>query len=444
LNLFSSGDIRFDAVQIYVSSPGGSLFMKSRYTALLACVVCAASLASVFAAPVTTERISRLPAAEQKAWKAYWERSHANALADGSVLQKEVASLKLTTALAAPSGGDFKVPAKVDKAWFGQEEAKRLTDVILSFQTPSGGWSKHSGFDKGPRRPGMQFSSQYEPGKPPHYLSTFDNRSTTEEMQFLAVVWNATRREDCKMAFIKGLDFILAAQFPNGGWPQVYPLEGAYHDDVTFNDDAMTHVLELLQAIARNEPNYGFLDDAQREKAAAALERGVQSVLNCQIRQGTNRTVWCAQFDPITLQPSSARNMEPASLSGVESSHVLLFLMSITNPSPDVVIAIESGLHWFEAAEIKGETKTSADGKQYFEPNAAGNQVRWARFYNLTNNQPEFPGRDGVIYNSFAEMAAKNKLGYDYFSSLPGSIVGNGQSKWRKMLNEPKKKKQSE
>jgi PelA/Pel-15E family pectate lyase len=408
--------------------------MKSPYIAVLICITSGLGWAS----PVTSERISQLPAAEQKVWKSYWDRSRSNALADEAALQSEVASLKLTNALPAPSGGDFKTPAKVDKGWFGQEEAKRLTDVILSFQSPSGGWSKHTAFDKGPRPPGMLFSSQYAPGQRPHYLATFDNRSTTEQMQFLAAVWSASKREDCKKSFSKGLNFILAAQFPNGGWPQVYPLEGGYHDDVTFNDDAMTHILELLQAIVRNEPNYDLADDSQRRDAAAALERGVQCILRCQIRQGTNRTVWCAQFDPITLQPASARNMEPASLSGLESSHVLLFLMSITNPTPEVVNAIESGLHWFEDAKIKGETKTSANGKRYFEPNQAGTEIRWARFYNLTNNQPEFPGRDGVIYNSFTEMAAKNKLGYDYFSSLPGSVISNGQSKWRRMLAKPK------
>ena len=403
-----------------------------------------ASLASVFAAPITTERIGQLPAAEQRPWQAYWERSQSNAAADAAVLQAEVASLKLTNALPAPSGGDFKLPSKSDKAWFAQEKAQQLADVILSFQSPAGGWSKHTGFAKGLRRPGMQFSSQYEPGHPPHYLATFDNHSTTDEMQFLAAVWNATKREDCKAAFVKGLNFILAAQFPNGGWPQVYPLEGGYHDDITLNDDAMTHVLELLQAIARDEPDFAFLDESQRKQAAAALDTGIQCLLNSQVRQGTNRTVWCAQFDPITLEPAAARKMEPASLSGAESAHVLLFLMSITNPTPETVSAIEGSLRWFEAAKIKGETKTGPNGKQYFEPSPAGSQVRWARFYNLTNNQPEFPGRDGVIYKSFSEMAAVNKLGYDYFSSQPGSIISNGQKKWRKMLAKSKEKKHSE
>jgi PelA/Pel-15E family pectate lyase len=70
-------------------------------------------------------------------------------------------------------------------------------------------------------------------------------------MIFLANVWLTTKREDCQPGFSKGLDFIFVAQYPNGGWPQVYPLEGGYPDNITFNDDAMMPILELLQSIAQ-------------------------------------------------------------------------------------------------------------------------------------------------------------------------------------------------
>ena len=75
------------------------------------------------------------------------------------------------------------------------------------------------------------------------------------------------------------MKFIFAAQYPNGGWPQVYPLEGKYHDDITFNDDAMTHVLELLQGIASNEPRYAFLDDSLRKQASDSLAAGLRCSL---------------------------------------------------------------------------------------------------------------------------------------------------------------------
>jgi len=392
------------------------------------------ALNSGFAEPITTNRVNELPPAEQAAWKAYLEHSQASALADQAAVQAEVVANKMSAAIRAPSGGDFKLKPKISAAWFGGDEAKQLADVILSFQTPSGGWSKHMGFSRGPRKPGMLWTSQNEPGEPAHYVATFDNGSTTSEMDLLAGVWLATKREDCKTGFIKGLNFIFAAQYPNGGWPQVYPVEGKYHDDITFNDDAMTHVLELLQGITDNDPRYIFLDDFQRQQAAKSLATGLTCVLKAQIVQNGRKTVWCAQHDALTLQASPARLMEPATLSGLESAHILKFLMTINHPTPEVVACIESGLKWFEAAKITGEGKTKVNGKTDYEPDATATEVRWARFYNLTNSQPVFPGRDGIVYATFAEMAAQNHVGYDYYTSLPGSIVTNGQKKWRKLL----------
>jgi PelA/Pel-15E family pectate lyase len=396
--------------------------------------VLALALTSAVAEPITTGRVEKLPSAEQPPWKAYLDHSIANARADETVVQTEVIANKMTNALRAPSGGDFKTPAVTGDPWYATDEAKQLADTVLSYQTPSGGWSKHLGFTKGPRRPGMQWSSQNEPGQSAHYVATFDNRSTTDEIYFLANIWLATKREDCKTGFSKGLKFIFNAQFPNGGWPQVYPLEGGYHDDITFNDDAMTHVLELLAAIARNEPCYAFLDVAQRKQAAAAFAAGINNVLKTQVAQNGKKTVWCAQYDSLTLQPAGARKMEPATLSGAESAHILEFLMTITNPAPEIVTCIESGLTWFENAKITGMSKTVVNGKTTYAPNEASSEVYWARFYDLTNSKPIFPGRDALVYDTFTEMAANNKVAYDYYSTQPGSLLKTRQKKWRKML----------
>lgn len=403
----------------------------------VAMVVFAVTPAS--AEPVTTARIADLPPVEKPAWQAYLTRSQEAAHADKAALDAEVTANGMTSALAAPSGGDFKLPAEAGDAWYAGEEAKQLAEVILSYQTTSGGWSKHTGYARGPRRPGMQWSSQSQPGEPAHYLATFDNRSTTEQMYLLAYTAQATGREDCRAGFIKGLEFILAAQFPNGGWPQVYPLEGGYHDDITFNDDAMTRVLELLQAITSGDASYAFVDDAHRKKAAAALAGGVRCVLGLQLEVDGKKTVWCAQYEPLTLAPSRARAMEPATLSGLESAHILEFLMSIRGPSPELVSAIESGLAWLESANITGLTRAKRDGKTVYDPDPASTQVYWARFYDLKTAKPVFPGRDGVLYDTFEAMAAKNALGYDYYSTQPGSLLNTGQKKWRKMLGQAAK-----
>jgi PelA/Pel-15E family pectate lyase len=401
---------------------------------LLCSITIALAITKAFADPVTLSRLSELPVAEQAAWKAYLARSQTNAFADRAALQAEVAAQKITNALRAPNGGDFRLPANGGDAWYASAEAKRLADVLLSYQTPSGGWSKHTGYAKGPRQPGMQWTSQNEPGKSSHYVATFDNGATTTEMHFLANAWLATRREDCKAGFTKGLNFILQAQYPNGGWPQVYPIEGGYHDDITLNDNAMTQILELLRGIAHQEERFAFLEETQRQRAANALEAGLRCVRRMQVRQQGNLTVWCAQHDALTLRPASARKMEPATLSGMESAGLLRFLMSITNPTPELVTSIESGLAWLESAKITGLSRTNVSGRTTFVTDTNSTQVYWARFYDLTNGRPVFPGRDGVVYDSFAALAEKNPLGYDYLSTQPGSLLNNGQKQWRKML----------
>lgn len=395
---------------------------------------------SAFGDAVSTDRLHQLAPSDRPAWEAYLRRSQAAALADQAALDAEVAASKLPQARQAPDGGDFKLSARLGDAWYGSDEARQLADAVLSYQSPAGGWSKHVGYSKGPRSLGMQWTSQNEPGRPAHYLGTFDNRSTTEQLYFLAQMWQATHRNDCKAGFMKGLNYVFAAQYPNGGWPQVYPLEGGYHDDITFNDDAMTHILELLHAIARNEPRFDFLDESQRTKASQAFTAGIDCVLRLQIRHDGKQTAWCAQYDPLTLRPTSARKMEPATLSGLESARLLKFLMTIPDPQSDVVASIEAGLQWLECTKVTGVGTTKENGKTIYVSDSSSTQVYWARFYDLTSGKPVFPGRDGVLYESFAAMAAKNDLGYDYYTTLPGSILSKGQKKWRNHLKSQAKK----
>lgn len=391
-------------------------------------------LTTVLGEPIDADRIKSLPPAEQQPWVDYLFQSSVNAVNDAKALENEVAAQGMPKTLRAPDGGDFKLSRKAGDPWYASEEAKQLAEIILSYQTPSGGWSKHTAYSEGPRKPGMQWSSQFDPGHSPHYQATFDNRSTTEQLHYLANVWQATGDKSYMEGFVKGLVFVLSAQYPNGGWPQVYPLEGGYHDNITFNDDAMTHVLELLLAIKKDEPRFAFLEPRHQEMVKESLDRGIECVLKTQVVIDGKKTVWCAQHDPITLEPAQARKMEPATLSGVESARLLKFLMTIPQPSPELTESIESGLAWMENSQITGLRRSKVDGKTAYLNDPSSSDIYWARFYDISSGKPVFPGKNGKLYDTFATMAAENELGYDFYSNLPESIVTNGQKKWRKML----------
>ena len=60
----------------------------------------------------------------------------------------------------------------------------------------------------------------------------------------MAAAHSATDDARYSAAFLRGLNYLLDAQYPNGCYPQVYPLQGGYHDAATFNDDATVNVLD--------------------------------------------------------------------------------------------------------------------------------------------------------------------------------------------------------
>jgi PelA/Pel-15E family pectate lyase len=394
----------------------------------------AAGASPLSAEPVSQERIGALAESERPAWSAYVARSEERAQADRDAIAAELRELGLDSAVRAPSGGDFKVPEKIDPAWYASPETARLADVVLSYQTPGGGWSKHTGYSEGARQRGMLFTSQNEPGQRSHYVATFDNGSTTEQLWLLARVWKATGREDCRTGVLRGLGYILDAQYPHGGWPQVYPLEGGYHDNITLNDNALTNVLELLLAVRDGDPAFAMVEGDFRERVGRALDAGVACLLKLQVERGGKKTVWCQQYDPLTLAPASARKLEPVALSGMESVRVLKFLMSLRGPSPELIASIEAGLAWLEQAKITDVAKRSVGGKTVYQVDPASKEVYWARFYDLATGRPIFPGRDGVVYETFEAMIAKNAGGYDYYTTQPNSLLRTGQKSWRKQL----------
>lgn len=370
-------------------------------------------------------RVEALPDAVRAPWLGYLERSRRAAMRERQILAAECRQLGRRASQPAPEGkGEFEFDdKKTALSWYGTEEASRLADVVLSYQTPSGGWSKAVDYAKGPRPPGTHWTSQSEKGW--HYCGTLDNRATTEQVRFLARVAQARGREDCREGALRGIEWLLAAQFPNGGWPQVYPLEAGYHEAITYNDGAVSHALEVLHDVSRGAEPYQFADEALRQRAGAAFDRGLQCILKTQVRQGGRRTVWCAQHDPLTLEPVAARLKEPPSLSGGESADLLKFLLKRARGTGEVDAAVRDALEWLAAKQLTGLRKIKDEnGRTDYVEDATCKDVLWARFYSLETGLPVFPGADdGVIYPTYHEMSRNNRVAYDYFTTKPAPLL---------------------
>lgn len=306
-------------------------------------------------------------------------------------------------------------PACLDEpaAWYGSPEARSLADHVLRAQHPGGGWAKNED-----RRHAWSHvaADPRDASSHPEDCATIDNGATTTELRFLARVHAATGDARCAAAFLRGLEHLLAAQTPSGGWPQVPGSRaGSFHAAVTLNDDAMTRVMELLDAVA-GDPTYGFVDDARRAAARAAFSRGVACLVRAQVRVAGVPTVWGAQHDPVTLAPVAARSFEPASLSGLESVGVVRVLMRVPDPAPDVLASIEAAVRWFERSRLEATPP------------------RWARFYDLVSGAPIYPDRDGTLAPTEAALSAERRTGYVYETDAPQALLDADVPRWRARL----------
>ncbi len=386
---------------------------------------------------ILAERIKALTGAEGAFWKVYLAKSESYAIEERRVLATEMDKAGLTASRPAPGNSkEFELDSKADAAWLASPETALLADTVLSYQTPTGGWSKAIDYAKGARPIGTHWTSQSGAGW--HYCGTLDNRSTTEQIRFLALLHSMKPQDKYREGAIRGIRWLLNAQFPNGGWPQVYPLEPGYHEAITLNDSAMLHAIQVLQDVGSGKNPYQWVSETIRIDAANAAAKGIECLHRAQVVIDGKPTVWCAQHDPLTLQPVAARLKEPPSLSGAESADLVKYLMREAPDTPATRRAITAAVEWFESHKIKGLKQIKNDsGKTDYVPDAASDEVRWARFYDLKTQQPIFAGgQDGIIYASYSEMAKTNKVGYDYFTTRPKDIFTKELERWKKRTSQ--------
>jgi hypothetical protein len=105
----------------------------------------------------------------------------------------------------------------------------------------------------------------------------------------------------------------------------------------------------LLTDVSNGQGDYAFAPADLRRQAGAAADRAVTCVLATQVVVDGKRTIWAQQHDALTLQPVAGRNFEPAELSTEESADLLLYLMSLPNPSPALVAAVHAGADYLAA-----------------------------------------------------------------------------------------------
>lgn len=239
--------------------------------------------------------------------------------------------------------------------------ARRAADALIFGQHPTGGFHYFIdfdpvGLDAWYATSASQFEYGYEEYRHYYGNATNDDRVSTDAAEFLLRFYTTTLDPAYRAPAVKAVDFALAAQYPNGAWPQRFPLRYDFaHDGLpdytsfyTLNDGATQGYIELLIRA------YRTLGDARYLEAA---RRGVDFLIAVQGPDG--EAGWAEQYGP-DMRPIAARTHEPAGYVIRESRDaigVLQVFFALTG-DPRYLAPVPRCLAWYdrvnrEAVELK-------------------------------------------------------------------------------------------
>lgn len=338
----------------------------------------------------------------------------------------------------------FKQQDTRDKGTSGRQDTRTVNDIVLQadnmllYQRAIGGWPKAVGEVK------VDYTKQLSEAEKKRTLAdslrkdaTIDNSATTKEIRFLINAYKQTGDARYLKAAEKGIRYCLKAQYANGGWPQYYPDSSSYRAQITYNDNAMVNVLNVMQDIVEQKNNFNLVDASLIPPATEAVAKGISCILKTQLIVNGKLSAWCAQYNRKTLQPEMARKFELVSLSGMESAGIVSFLLRIPHPTQEMKQAIQAAVEWFETVKINGYVykdivdAAMPDGKDRVIVEQA-NAALWARFYEIPNNKPFFTGRDSIRKYKLTEIEHERRVGYAWYGTWPEKILVKDYPAWKK------------
>lgn len=303
------------------------------------------------------------------------------------------------------------------------DAARQTAHALVKGQLVSGGWQYSIEFD-----PKKRESYAYRADSPEakgQNVSTLDDNTTQAALRFLMQMDKTLNFEDEAIhgAVMYGLEKLLAAQYPNGAWPQrftgsynsqdfpvkpaSYPdewsrtYEGAYYQGYyTFNDSTINDAIETMFDAAET---YDRADCRE-----AALRAGDFIIL---AQMPDPQPGWAQQYDA-EMHPAWARKFEPPAVTGGESQavmHTLLYLYRKTGET-EYLEPLPRALDYYEKSALP-------DG-------------RLARFYELRTNTPLYFTKDYQLTYSSDDMPT-------HYAFIVDSSLASIRKEYERLKNTP-------
>ncbi len=247
--------------------------------------------------------------------------------------------------------------------------AEKVAEALIWGQHPLGGWHYFIDFDPaGIPKFYQEVASRCLGWEEFYYYygnATFDDDVTASATRFLLHLYTTSMDPRYRPALLKALDFVLVSQYPNGGWPQRYPLRYDFAHDghpdytsfYTYNDGVISNNILLLQEAYEKLGN---------EEYRNAAYRGMDFYLISQLPKP--QAGWAQQYD-MELKPAWARSYEPAALCSsqtVENIQDLEAFYLITGDRR-YLQPIPEAIQWLERSTVQTDPSRKGTHATFYE-----------------------------------------------------------------------------
>jgi len=305
---------------------------------------------------------------------------------------------------------------------FYLDAAVRTGQCLVSGQLRSGGWDYRIEFYPNRRK---RYAYRVEPNRSgARNTTTLDDNTTQAALRFLMQLDQTLefKNEAIHQSALNGLKSLLAAQYPNGSWPQRFdkppiarnfPVKKAGYPDTwsrtypgkdyrsyyTFNDNAIADTIDVIFLAERIYGN--------REYREAALRAG-EFILLAQMPDP--QPAWAQQYD-LDMHPSWARKFEPPAVTGGESQGVMRTLLQLYRETGErrFLDPIPRAIKYLRASQLDG------GGLARFYELKTNKPLYFTRKYELTDQDDYLPTHYGFKVGSKLDSIQRE---YDRLSSL--------------------------
>ena len=326
------------------------------------------------------------------------------------------------------------------------------------------------------------------------YLSRLIHTYTEMPEEFQDIPDIEEKMTTIEKGFWKAIKYVLDAQTEEGGWRQYWPYSVGYFKEVTYNDNAMVQMMNILLDIVEpdvSESEIGKfmahdMDWARerllKEPEADVLKQGDMVITYEAIKEAWDKalsytlehqivtdykgeemkTAWSLQYDPETGEPSGGRAFELPAIGTTESQVIVQLLQRIPNPTPEICEAINTFNEWVELLGVTGmrdvdvkDRTRELDKDRRFIIDKESPYRMYGRFYGLDTTgeyyrenygmteeleeegfYPVYSGRDQIAHLNHNLTPVERRSGYGFLKADCGKYVKSDYAEWEAWLKE--------